>query len=86
MRDQGKLVGLIRGFLIGEKGFLLGDLVVHASYQRQGIGTDLLRRIQNQYQDRKIFLEAKPNTVAFYEQRGFQRVRDSIFGKVPMKF
>ncbi len=85
VRDQGKLVGLVRGFSVGKDCFLLGDLVVHSDYQRQGIGTSLLEQIQRQYKNRVFFLEAEPNTVLFYENNGFRKVCNLIFGKVPMK-
>lgn len=85
LKDQGKLIGLIRGFPIGEEGFLLGDLVVHRDYQKKGLGTSLLNYLQEQYKGRIFFLEAQPETVSFYEKNGFQKICDLVLGRVPMK-
>jgi len=85
VRDQERLVGLVRGFPVSEKAFFLGDLIVHEDYQRQGLGIKLLHHLQEQYKNRIFFLEALPEIVPFYENFGFQKVGNNIFGKVPMK-
>ncbi len=72
--DNGKLVGLIRTVGDGETVVLIQDLLVYPEYQRQGIGTMLIKKVLNEFSGvRQIQLatDNTPKTIAFYKSLGF---------------
>jgi GNAT superfamily N-acetyltransferase len=85
VREKERLIGIVRGFPVGSKAFLIGDLVIDRNYQGRNLGEKLLDRLIKKYRDREFFLEALPESVLFYERYGFEQVGNNNFGKVPMK-
>lgn len=71
--DGDKLIGLVRALDDGETVAFLHYLLVNPEYQGAQIGTELMKRILDGYQN---FLYVKvmpsdPNTIPFYERFGF---------------
>ena len=72
--DGDQLVGLIRAVGDGETILFIQDLLVLPSYQRQGIGRQLVDALVDQFpQVRQLVLltDDQPQTRAFYENIGF---------------
>lgn len=69
--ENGKLVGFIR--CVGDTEFVLyiQDLIVHPSYQRKGIGRELMRLTSEKYKDIRQFLlitdKEDPCSNSFYK-------------------
>ena len=74
-RDGEKIVGLVR--LVGD-GFSLvfvQDLIVLPSYQRQGIGSDLMKEALGDFKDAyqvQLATEQTEKTLGFYRSLGFE--------------
>ena len=74
-RDGEKIVGLVR--LVGD-GFSLvfvQDLIVLPSYQRQGIGSDLMKEALGDFKDVyqvQLATEQTEKTLGFYRSLGFE--------------
>ena len=76
-RDQ--LVGVIRAVGDGHTIVYIQDLVVHPSYQRQGIGSALLKAVLKQYATvRQVMLlcEEEDSLLAFYHRHRFVNVQN----------
>ncbi|MFB4166885.1 GNAT family N-acetyltransferase [Virgibacillus sp. JSM 102003] len=72
--DNEKLVGLIRVVGDGLTIIYIQDILVLQSYQNEGIGSELLKRILSKYEDvrQKVLLtNDAPDVRAFYEKNGF---------------
>jgi len=69
--DGPRLVGLARSLSDFAFCTYLSDLVVRASYQRRGIGRELLRRTQRAGAPAQIILLAAPQAVDYYPRVGF---------------
>lgn len=68
------LLGIVRVVGDGFTIILIQDILVYPNYQRQGIGTALLRAVLDRYSDvRQVQLatDNTPKTVAFYRSLGF---------------
>lgn len=77
--EQEKLVGLIRVVGDGCTVVFVQDLLVLPAYQRQGIGTALMKAVLERFPSvRQIELAADdtPQTAAFYESLGFRRMQE----------
>ncbi len=71
--DANNLVGLARTLTDFSYVAYLADLAVHRDYQRQGIGTELIRRTQAALEPSCfITLLAAPKANEFYPKIGFQ--------------
>ncbi len=69
-----ELLGLIRVVGDGQTVVYIQDILVFPEYQRQGIGTALVKAVLNRFRDvRQIVLSTDntPKTIAFYESLGF---------------
>ena len=69
-----KLLGIIRVVGDGCSVVFIQDLLVYPEYQRKGIGTALLGRVQEEYSSvyqLHLLTENTEKTVAFYESLGF---------------
>ena len=67
------LLGIVRVVGDGFTIILIQDILVYPNYQRQGIGTALLRAVLDRYSDvRQVQLatDNTPRTVAFYRSLG----------------
>ncbi len=72
--DGDQLVGLIRAVGDGETILFIQDLLVLPSYQRQGIGRQLVDALVDQFpqvRQRVLLTDDQPRTRAFYENIGF---------------
>ncbi len=75
--DNGKLVGCIRvlsdGYLFGT----ISEILVLKEYQKQGIGTELMRRAV-EASPTSLFFGAQPEAEGFYEKLGLERSLQSF--------
>lgn len=72
--DEEKLVGLIRGLDDGIWQATIDCLLVHPSYQGQGIASALLKKLLEEYAD-FLYIDVVPDekkNVSFYEKHGFE--------------
>lgn len=71
---DGKLVGIIRAVGDGFSVLFIQDLLVHPDFQRNGIGTLLLKRMLKEYENvyqMHLITEDSEKTVSFYKSLGF---------------
>ena len=69
-----KPVGIVRVVGDGSSVVFVQDLLVHPAYQRQGIGTALLKRIMEEYHgvyQLHLLTENTEKNIAFYQSLGF---------------
>jgi predicted N-acetyltransferase YhbS len=70
--DNGKLVGVARSVTDFEYCCYLSDLAVDESYQKQGIGRELIRLTQSRLGAKaKLILLSAPSAVDYYPKIGF---------------
>ena len=72
--EDGKLVGFLRAVGDGYSILYIQDIIVLPEYQRQGIGTQLLRQTLKYFNEvYQIILttDSELKTIAFYEDNGF---------------
>ena len=69
-----KLIGIIRVVGDGYSVIFIQDLLVHPEFQRNGIGTLLLKRMLKEYEivyQMHLITEDSEKTVSFYKSLGF---------------
>ena len=74
-RDGEKIVGLVRLIGDGFSSVFVQDLIVLPSYQRQGIGSSMMKEALADYKDAyqiQIATEQTEKTLAFYRSLGFE--------------
>jgi GNAT superfamily N-acetyltransferase len=71
--DGDLLVGIARSVSDGVYCTYLSDLAVRESYQKQGIGKELMRRTQEAAPQASLILLAAPKAVDYYPRVGFTR-------------
>ena len=74
-RDGEKIVGLVRLVGDGFSSVFVQDLIVLPSYQRQGIGSALMKEALEDYKDAyqvQLATEQTEKTVEFYRSLGFE--------------
>ena len=74
--DRDKLVGVVRAVGDSASVVFVQDLLVLPAYQRQGIGTLLLKTLLAQYEgvyQIELLTDDTPKTTAFYESLGLTR-------------
>ena len=74
-RDGEKIVGLVRLVGDGFSSVFVQDLIVLPSYQRQGIGSDLMKEALGDYKDAyqvQLATEQTEKNVGFYRSMGFE--------------
>lgn len=84
--DDNLLIGIVR--LIGDGMYnMVVDLIVHPKYQKKGIGTQLLKSVENTlFQDSTknnsatIYLYSVKNYEEFYIKNGYTMVPNDIYG------
>jgi predicted N-acetyltransferase YhbS len=69
-RAEGELVGVARSLTDFVYCTYLSDLAVDVSYQRQGIGIELIRRTKLQAPQARLILLAAPAAVGYYPKIG----------------
>ncbi|MBR0356823.1 MAG: GNAT family N-acetyltransferase [Clostridia bacterium] len=70
-----RLIGLIRAVGDGQTVVLIQDILVHPGYQRQGVGTRLMKCVLERFKDVRqvqLLTDDTPKTISFYESLGFQ--------------
>lgn len=73
-RLAGRLVGLGNAISDGYLVVYYPHLIIHPDFQRNGIGREILKRLQTKYQGfHQQMLTADQNAIGFYEQFGFRR-------------
>ena len=79
---QGKVVGVVRGNYDGSRA-IIHELSVHHNYQRQGLGTALVREIVKRFQDRgapTVSATVIEESLGFWKKTGFRKTRAFIVG------
>ena len=74
-RDGEKIVGLVRLVGDGFSSVFVQDLIVLPSYQRQGIGSDLMKEALADYKDAyqiQLATEQTEKNLGFYRSLGFE--------------
>jgi len=72
--ENEKLIGIIRIVGDGHSVVFIQDLLVYPEYQRQGIGTALLKQILQDYKhvyQKHLFTDNTEKTIQFYKSLGF---------------
>jgi GNAT superfamily N-acetyltransferase len=70
-RLEGQLVGLLRGLSDFCYRSFIADLAVARSFQRKGIGRQLIQTARNQAPEARLFLFSAEDAAPFYEKLGF---------------
>ena len=74
-RDDEEIVGLVRLVGDGFSSVFVQDLIVFPSYQRQGIGNNLMKEALADYKDAyqiQLATEQTEKTLGFYRSLGFE--------------
>lgn len=71
--SDGQLVGLARALSDFSYATYLSDLVVMSSFQRQGIGHQLIKEVQKVAPQANLILLAAPQAEAYYPHIGFEQ-------------
>jgi len=71
-REDGKLVGLLRGLSDQCYRCFIADLAVAKAYQRNSIGRKMLEFTRDLEPDARLFLFAAEDAEPFYQKLGFQ--------------
>jgi len=77
--ENDKLLGIIRVVGDGYSIVFIQDIIVLPEYQRNGIGTALLKRILETYQNvyqKSLFTDNTERTIQFYKSIGFEMDTD----------
>lgn len=77
--DGNKLVGVVRAVGDGASIVFAQDLLVLPQYQRRGVGSELLRRLMQKYQDVyqfQLLTDNSAKNIAFYESVGLIKCSD----------
>ena len=69
--SEGQLVGLLRGLSDFCYRSFIADLAVAHSFQRKGIGRQLIQEARNQAPDARLILFSAEDALPFYEKLGF---------------
>lgn len=76
--NQGKIVGSVRASTEGDTCFI-GRLIVHPDFQRQGIGTRLMERIERHFSTAGRFElftgDRSENNLRLYRKLGYREIR-----------
>jgi GNAT superfamily N-acetyltransferase len=88
---EGKVIGTLRIVGDGKTCFYLQDVIVHPSYQRKGIGKEMIMRAMNYVNDNAckgavVGLMAAKGKEEFYEKYGFWKRPNEHFGHGMMQF
>ena len=70
-RSEGQLVGFLRGLSDFCYRSFIADLAVAHSYQRKGIGRQLIQVARNQAPEARLILFSAEDALPFYEKLGF---------------
>lgn len=79
---HGKAVGAVRGNYDGSRA-IIHELSVHPDYQRQGIGTALVKEIVKRFQDRgapTVSATVIEESLRFWQKMGFKKTKAFLVG------
>ncbi|MBI4220293.1 MAG: GNAT family N-acetyltransferase [Chloroflexi bacterium] len=86
-RDRdGRLVGYVSAFSDGSFSTFIGELVVRPDNQRRGVGTALLKAVEERYPGVPVYAHTFNDTAGFFEKHGYriaQRPMQVLF-KIPV--
>lgn len=75
--DGQRLVGFARAVTDNVYRALIDDVIVDEGYQRQGIGTELMRQLACELRDvEEVWLSCGDPVVSFYERLGYVRMHN----------
>jgi ribosomal protein S18 acetylase RimI-like enzyme len=77
--EDEKIIGSVRALLINSKTCYIGKLIVHPDFQNQGIGTNLIKEIEDIFKECKRFElitghKSKKN-LKLYEKIGYKKFK-----------
>ncbi len=79
---QGKVVGVVRGNYDGSRA-IVHELSVHPDYQKQGIGTALVKEIIKRFHERgapTVSATVIEESLGFWQKIGFRKTKAFIVG------
>jgi len=80
--DQNKLVGVCRALTDFSYCCYLSDLAVDKTYQKHGIGSELIARIQEAIGDEvALILLSSPEAMGYYPKLGFEKIENGFIVK-----
>ena len=80
--DQNKLVGVCRALTDFSYCCYLSDLAVDKAYQKHGIGSELIARIQEAIGDEvALILLSSPEAMGYYPKLGFEKIENGFIVK-----
>lgn len=78
-RHKGKLIGVSRSLTDFSFCTYLSDLAVDVSYQKKGIGKELIRRTKMEAPEAKLILLAAPEAISYYPKIGMAQYEHCYF-------
>jgi GNAT superfamily N-acetyltransferase len=76
--EDRSLVGYVSAFSDEVFSVFLGELVVHPAFQRQGIGSRLLRTVESRYAGVPVYVKPFAEQQPFFERNGYARPRRAM--------
>lgn len=74
--DKNQIIGSVRGLMIDSKTCYIGRLIVHPDYQNQGIGTRLMNKIEEIFNESEryelITGHISKKNLHIYQKRGYK--------------
>lgn len=80
-REDGELIGLIRGLTDRVSILYVQDILVRPEWQRGGVGRALMERMLAEYghiRQMVLLTDDEPKQLAFYASLGFQNTRELV--------
>ncbi len=68
---DGTLIGYLSAFSDNVLTTMIGELVVHAQYQRIGVGSALLRYLRDEFARTSVYAAVLPEAIEFFRANGF---------------
>ncbi|RPG31121.1 MAG: GNAT family N-acetyltransferase [Muricauda sp. TMED12] len=78
-RHKGKLIGVSRSLTDFSFCTYLSDLAVDLSYQKRGIGKELIKRTKMEAPDAKLILLAAPEAISYYPKIGMAQYEHCFY-------
>jgi ribosomal protein S18 acetylase RimI-like enzyme len=76
---EDRLVGILRGWIDGAFDGYVCDLAVDPDFQKQGIGTELLKRARQGRPEVQWVLRASKIAATYYEHIGWKQIENGWF-------